>query len=118
MNKDVVQSPNFGEARNATRRGSRQIERRRVHSHKFSSCPSAGEPVAQVVRRWLNTREVLGSNPASVHSTETDYHKGVLSPTLRSYSIDEWMKQLEWLPYGQTWHDILLLLLTLDCLGR
>ncbi len=26
------------------------------------------EPVAQVVRRWLNSREVLGSNPASVHS--------------------------------------------------
>ncbi len=30
--------------------------------------PRDREPVAQVVRRWLNSREVLGSNPASVHS--------------------------------------------------
>ncbi len=26
------------------------------------------EPVAQVVRRWLSSRKVLGSNPTSVHS--------------------------------------------------
>ncbi len=26
------------------------------------------EPVTQVVRRWLNSREVLGSNPTGVHS--------------------------------------------------
>ncbi len=42
-----------------------------------------------------------------LNSTETDHHKGVLSPTLRSYSMDEWMD--EWMNDGANpggWHGV------------